>query len=108
MTEQIQSRLYDAGWIVECVVPLEIRSRNDPETFATRGAAQLVVDSLLCSEQQNYEQRLEDLEISFKKEQSGQVTKITVVMEVGMLNIAHTMVFDEVGALCRMYAEETM
>jgi hypothetical protein len=46
MESNLEAALESEGWIVECESPLEIRREDDPESFASGHAAQLIIDQV--------------------------------------------------------------
>jgi hypothetical protein len=46
MTDQLKQAIEDEGWTLECESPLEIRSIEDTESFASGYAAQTIIDAI--------------------------------------------------------------
>lgn len=49
--EELKWLLNRNGWNLECHLPLEIRHKEDPKSFASGDAARIVIDSLYMSNQ---------------------------------------------------------
>lgn len=47
MNDKIEAALEAEGWEVECESPLELRLKDDPESFASGHAASLIIELVM-------------------------------------------------------------